>query len=104
MGALDMREHYQLKAEHNQNLVNKLKTKKDDELTDELIKVSENLQNVKIDQLKSKRYCEEKDLMIKHMDGLLKQRSIEVNELEKKFAEAEHQFRKKEQKFRSQDN
>jgi hypothetical protein len=42
--------------------------------------------------------------MIKHMDGLLKQRSIEVNELEKKFAEAEHQFRKKEQKFRSQDN
>ena len=92
------------KYEHVNELLNILQNKKQSELSDKVIEMSEKLQGARLQELKSTRSLEEIKEKNNYLSRLLKNKVDSVAKLEEQVATFESRLHKREEEFRRADN
>ena len=99
----EMMERETLRADEASRQLKEIQTKRQDELTDELIKQSEKMQKLHLESLQAKRRQARSEEDVNHVQRLLQDRTRELESLEEKYTKLEAELTKKEQKWREAD-
>lgn len=104
IGHMDMFEREKMRAEMAVDQLYKFKNFTDDEIADDLLKMSDQMLNHKLGEQRQKRRKDEAEEQVNYLGRLLDNKTKEVVFIEEKMAKLEKDYTKKEQSWRNADN